>query len=168
VPLVRVRAPAVEVAETLALPPGMHGQVVPLDALPKTVTDARVQFTLLSRELGKEYRIKYGVELRTDIPSLQRMQKHLLDALPDGKIRTSGQAHEVRRHGAFLSEVLARNLGAEWVDVGPSELGYWAMIVPPKTRVWPFARIVRLIAMGDADRDLVNYYAELEHRTHPK
>ena len=35
------------------------------------------------------------------------------------------------------------------------------MIVPPDTRVWPFGRVARLVAMGHKERDLVSYFFEL-------
>ena len=73
-------------------------------------------------------------------------------------------AFEVRRHGAFLSEILARRLDAEWIDISPTELGHWVMIVPPDTRIWPFGRISRHISMGQKERDLVSYFLELTAR----
>jgi hypothetical protein len=63
-----------------------------------------------------------------------------------------------------LSEILARRLDAEWLDISPSELGHWVMIVPPDTRVWPFGRVARLVAKGHRERDLVSYYFELSSR----
>jgi hypothetical protein len=36
--------------------------------------------------------------------------------------------------------------------------------VPPSTRVWPFGRILRLIAMQHNERDLVSYFLELQGR----
>ena len=68
--------------------------------------------------------------------------------------------------GALLSEFLARVLDAEWTDITPTELGYWAMSVPPKggvgdsKRVWPFGRILRFIASGGED-DLVAFFRKL-------
>ncbi len=63
-----------------------------------------------------------------------------------------------------LSEVLARNFGAEWTDIAPSELGYWAMTTPSGHRIWPFGRILRFVLQGYKERDLVSYYLELEAR----
>src|SRR5262249_48746751 len=45
-----------EPAESLSLPPGLHGQPPPRDELPRTLVDARIAFTHLARELGTEYR----------------------------------------------------------------------------------------------------------------
>jgi hypothetical protein len=107
---------------------------------------------------------RHKIDLRTDVASLEVVQAYLRDRFPEGRIQTSEDQLEARRHGAFLTEILARTLGAYWVDVGPSELGYWAMIVPPSTRVWPFGRLQRFITMGHRERDLVSYYLELESR----
>ncbi len=164
--LPRMEPGASEAAETLSLPPGLHGQAAGTDfSLPASVIEARVQFTHLSRELGKEYRLERGIELRTDVAGIEAMQHYLREAYTDRVIQTPQEALEVRKHGAFISEILARTLGAEWTDIGPSELGYWGMIVPPGTRVWPFARVLRLIQMGHKERDLVSYYLELQART---
>ena len=35
------------------------------------------------------------------------------------------------------------------------------MVLPSQVRVWPFGRVLRLIAMGNRERDLVSYYLEL-------
>jgi hypothetical protein len=92
------------------------------------------------------------------------MQSALLETYPDRVVRTADEAHDLRRHGAFLSEVLARRLDAEWLDISPNELGYWVMIVPPDTRVWPFGRVLRFVAKGHKERDLVSYFLELSSR----
>lgn len=126
--------------------------------------EARVQFTLLARELGLDYRLKRGIELRADVSGIEAMQAVLLESFPDHAVKSSDEAYELRRHGALLSEILARRLDAEWLDISPNELGYWVMIVPPDTRVWPFGRVARLIAMGHKERDLVSYFLELQSR----
>ncbi len=158
------QAHAVELAEALSLPPGLHGQPPPRDELPKSVIDARVAFTHMSRELGRDYRQRLRVELRTDTAGIEAMQRYLHDRFADGQIRSREDAYDVRRHGAFLSEILARQLGAYWADIGPSELGYWAMIVGSSLRVFPFGRALRFVQMGHKERDLVSYYLELEGR----
>ena len=63
-------------------------------------------------------------------------------------------AWELRRHGALLSEVIARKLGGTWVDVGPSEPGYWAMLVSPGMRTHPIGRVYRFVSLGQRERDL--------------
>lgn len=153
-----------ELVEHLPLPPGVGAESRTDDALPKSVLEARVQFTLLARELGLDYRLKRGIELRADVSGIEAMQSVLLESFPDHEVRTPEEAYEVRRHGALLSEILARRLDAEWLDITPMDLGYWAMIVPPDTRVWPFGRVARLITMGHRERDLVSYYLELKSR----
>ncbi len=75
------------------------------------------------------------------------------------------------RHGGFLSELVARRLGGTWVDVESRDAGTWAMVVAPRSRpdemmrVWPFGRVLRFVAMGHRERDLVSYYLELEARS---
>jgi hypothetical protein len=153
-----------ELAEHLALPAGLGNERRSLDELPKSVLEARVAFTLLARELGLDYRLKRGIELRADVSGIEAMQSVLLETFPEHAIRTPEDAYELRRHGALLSEILARRLDAEWMDISPNELGYWAMIVPPDTRVWPFGRVARLVEMGHKERDLVSYFFELQSR----
>lgn len=153
-----------EVAENLSLPPGLHGQAVPFDAVPRSVAEARVQFTLLSRTLGRTYRERRGEVLCSDLGGIELMQTTLREHFTVPAIRSAEEAGDVRRHGAFLSEILARTFGAEWVDIAPSELGYWAMATPSGLRLFPFGRILRFILQGD-DRDLVSYYLELEGRS---
>ena len=153
-----------ELAEHLALPAGLGSDGRAFDTLPKSVLEARIAFTLLAREVGLDYRLKRGIELRADVSGLEAMQSVLLESFPEHAIRTAEDAYELRRHGALLSEILARRLDAEWIDISPNELGYWAMIVPPDTRVWPFGRVARLVEMGHKERDLVSYFFELQGR----
>ncbi len=166
------RAPAVprfddeaEAAAALTLPEGLSGVPDPIETLPRTVLDARVQFTFLARELGREYDEQLGVVLRADISGIEAIQRVLLERYKTRSVATPEAAGDIRRHGAFLSEILARSFGAFWVDIGPSDVGYWAMLVPPGTRVWPFGRILRLIAMQHNERDLVSYFLELQARS---
>lgn len=162
--LPRLTGPGNELAEHLSLPPGIAVESSSDSALPRSVLEARIAFTRLSRELGLDYRLKRGIELRADVNGIEAMQAVLLESFHDRSICTKEDAHELRRHGALLSEILARRLDAEWVDISPNELGYWAMIIPPDTRVWPFGRIARLIEMGHKERDLVSYYLEISAR----
>jgi len=153
-----------EAAAALALPEGLSGVPDPIETLPRNVLEARVQFTFLARELGREYDERLGIILRADIAGIEAMQRVLFERYAKRAIGTLEASHDVRRHGAFLSEILARTFGAFWVDIGPSDVGYWAMVVPPSTRVWPFGRILRLIAMQHNERDLVSYFLELQGR----
>ena len=152
-----------ELVETLALPPGLSMDMK-LDGLPRSILEARVQFTLLARELGLDYRLQRNVALRADITGIEVMQAALFESHPDHVVHTPEEAWELRRHGALLAEILSRRLDAEWVDISPNELGDWSMIVPPDTRVWPFGRIARLVQMGHRERDLVSYFFELKSR----
>jgi hypothetical protein len=152
----------VERAESLSLPPGLHGESV--DRTPTNPWEARIYFTQLSRELGRMYRTQFTVELRTDVRSIEILQRNLAERFAGGELRTPDDEREVRIHGAFLSEILARRLGAEWTDLSVSEMGYWAMNVPPGTRVWPIGRVIRFVTMQHRERDLVSYFLELQAR----
>ena len=44
---------------------------------------ARIQFTLLSRELGLDYRLKRGLDLRAEVTGIEAMQAVLVDAFPN-------------------------------------------------------------------------------------
>ena len=96
------------------------------------------------------------------------MQNKLREIFRDGPPRSPVEVAEARRHGALFSEILVRAAGAEWSDISPTELGYWAMTIPPSTRVLPFGKIARFIATISAPRsdgsDLVQYYKEIERR----
>jgi hypothetical protein len=161
----------VERLETLSLPPGMGGGPPPPEERPRTDPSARLACTYLARELGREIRARYGVEAHSDVDGLETAQRFLREELIDGRIRTADELRQVMRQGGFLSELLARRLGARWVDLDSTEPGRWAMLVPSRSRsdevarVWPFARVLRFVAMGHKERDLVSYYLELEGRS---
>ena len=166
--------------ETLSLPAGLQGIPPPsLDEPPRAPPAARLAFTFLTRELGRELRMRHGVELLTDVEGLEIAQRYLREKLTDGRVRTRDDERELMRNGAFLSELLARRLGAFWVDLDSGDSARWAMLIPAgdaggavggalvdyppePTRVWPFARVLRFVAMGHKERDLVSYYLELE------
>ena len=157
-----------EAAEHLSLPQGI---VVPesapeslLEVLPRSVLEARIQFTLLSRELGRIYRSTRGVELRADLSGIEHMQAYLFERFPEHRVEGPDGAREVQLHGAFLSEILSRALDGEWVDITADQLGHWEMMVSPSTRVWPFGRVSRLIVKGQRERDLIAYFLQLQGR----
>ncbi|MEO9141633.1 MAG: hypothetical protein ABI332_05130 [Polyangiaceae bacterium] len=156
-----------ELAESLALPVG--GEAVPEDgSLLRSGLEVRVHFTKLARELGKSYRERFGLELWADIRGIETMQDKLVEMFRDSPPRSPAEVAEARRHGALFSEILVRTLGAEWSDISPTELGYWAMTLPPSTRVLPFGKVARFIASisnpkADA-ADLLAYYREVERR----
>jgi hypothetical protein len=114
----------------------------------------------MSRELGRAYQTR-GIELRTDLEGIEHMQRWLTQRFPTRVVASEDDATEAHCHGAFLSEILVRNLGASWIDVTASDRGYWAMVVPPSTKVHPFGRVLRYIAHGPTERDLVSFYLEL-------
>jgi hypothetical protein len=160
----------IEVVETLSAPAGLRGEPPPPDEPPRSAAAARLACTSLARELGHELRSRHGAVIRTDLDGLEAAQRYLREALVDARVRSADDHREVMRHGAFLSELIARHLGARWVDVASVEAPRWAMLVPSRTRtdevvrVWPFARVLRFVAMGHKERDLVSYYLELELR----
>ena len=140
-----VPAPRVEIVETMVAPPA---------------DTARIRMTELARELARDYRLAYGVTLKTDVESIEVMQRHLQRRFGEGEPANKLE-HELTRHGALLSEILARTLGAYWLDTASPELGRWAMIVPPRTRVWPIGRVYRYFQQGRREGDLVSFYLEL-------
>jgi len=152
-----------EAAAELPLPACLSAAVL-LDSHPTCVLEARVQNTLLARELGLTYRAARGVELRADLSGIEHMQAYLFRRFAGGVVDTPEGAREAQLHGAFLSEILARRLGAEWIDLSAHEPGHWEMVVAPGTRVWPFGRVSRLIVKGHKERDLVSYFLELESK----
>ncbi|MGO9712953.1 MAG: hypothetical protein ACLQBL_29100 [Polyangiaceae bacterium] len=161
--LPRLEPDRVEKAETLSLPEGLRERAGGSED-PKTPLEARIFFTHKTRELGRLYRERYNVELRTDLRSLELLQRHLAEHFEAGEIKSYDDVLELRLHGAFLSELLARRLGAEWTDLAVSEMGYWAMNVPPGTTVWPIGRVIRFVTMQHRERDLVSYFLELQVR----
>jgi len=152
--LVRARRPSHrELVETLE-PPAQSDPI-------------RNATTRLARELGHDYRRWYGTRLVADVTAIDTMQRHLrrrfAGALLDDR-RWPELEVELVRHGALLSEVLARTLGARWVDVS-GQPDNWAMVVPGagvRGRVEPIARMRRFVARGRHEPDLVAFYADLE------
>jgi hypothetical protein len=173
VPASSPRLGDVERIETLSLPAGLQGIPPPaLDEPPRAPPAARLAFTFLTRELGRELRMRHGIDVQTDTEGLELAQRYLREKLTDGRVRTRDDERELMRNGAFLSELLARRLGAFWVDLESTDSARWAMLIPAgearegeyppePTRVWPFARVLRFVAMGHKERDLVSYYLEL-------
>jgi hypothetical protein len=154
-----------EIVESLLLPDGLSEEMLPVGARPTTPDQARIAMTRLSRTLGRDYRLWYGTTLVTNAVAIETMQRHLRRRFDDASSdQRSAQKLEIEltRHGALLSEILARSLGAAWVDVSAEQLGHWAMTVPPNTRVWPIGRVYRFFQQGHREADLVAYYLELE------
>jgi hypothetical protein len=156
--------PKAEVAESLSFPPGLHGHPPPAGERPRTIVDARLAFIYATRTLAREIRLGHGFSLKTTVKGLEQAQAHLSERFPEGHVWTPNDIVDVEKYGAFLSEMLARNLGATWVDIAPAEIGHWSMLVPPGVQVWPFGRILRFVLMGGEERNIVGYYKELEKR----
>jgi hypothetical protein len=153
-----------ELVESLALPLGASESILGLNELPTTGAQARVAMTRLARDLARDYRLWYAKTLRCNVLAVEAMQQHLANRFSGAPIAEPVVAWELRRHGALLSEIIARALDGGWSDIAPSEPGYWAMVVPPATRTWPIGRVYRFVALGNSERDLVSYYLDLEAR----
>ena len=153
-----------EIVESMPLPEGLHEGMLGVGLMPKNPLEARIAMTRVARELARDYRIWYGTTLRTDPMAIEQMQRHLRRRFTEGQAPDPKVALELQRHGALLSEIIARRLGGVWVDVGPSEVGYWAMLVPPSTRIWPIGRVFRFFSLGHREKDLVHYFLELDAR----
>jgi hypothetical protein len=146
--------PRAEVVETMATPEG---------------DDVRVRMTQLARELARDYRLAYSTTLKTDPIAIEAMQRHLRRRVGDAKTeeRRRGLGAELLRHGALLSEILARSLGAQWIETVGEE-SRWSMLVPATTRVWPIGRVYRFFEQGHRESDLVAFYFELERSARPR
>ncbi len=161
----RTRAARSEIVETLPFPAGLDDATLEEGATPTTPAQMRVAMTRQARALGRDYRIWYGTALKTNAMAIEAMQRHLRRRFGDGgsdpktekKLET-----ELTRHGALLSEILARMLGGAWVDVSGDEPGRWAMLLGPNLRVWPIGRVYRFFRQGHREEDLVAFYLELE------
>ncbi len=159
----RVRYEA-EIVESLALPMGASEDILAVGNWPTTPLQARTAMTRLARSLARDFRLWYGTTLRCNVLAVDAMQRHLAQRYAGATLEDPKVVAELQRHGALLSEILARSLGGDWVDIAPTEPGYWAMFVPPATRCWPIGRVYRFLALGQSERDLVSYYLDLEAR----
>jgi len=153
-----------ELVESLPLPTGSTEADLGVNDRPSTPAHARVAMIRLARDLARDYRLWYGKTLRCDVIAIDGMQQHLTQRYAGASITDEPVAWELRRHGALLSEVLARKLGGAWVDVGPSEPGYWAMLLGEDIRTHPIGRVYRFVSLGHRERDLISYFIELEGR----
>jgi hypothetical protein len=153
-----------ELVEGLALPLGAVEEALPVGQWPTTAVQARTAMTRLARSVGRDYRLWYGATLRCNVLAVDAMQRHLMQRYAGATLTDPAVEVELHRHGALLSEIIARALGAEWADIATTEPGYWAMLVPPGTRCWPIGRVYRFLSMGHRERDLVSFYLDLEAR----
>jgi hypothetical protein len=154
-----------ELVEPLALPAGSTEDDLGADDSPATPAQARIAMTRLARDLARDYRLWYGRSLRCDVHAIDAMQQHLRARYAGAAIEDPAVAWELRRHGALLSEIVARALGGAWTDVGSTEPGYWVMTVPPDTRTCPIGRVYRFVSLGRQERDLVGHFLALDDRT---
>lgn len=153
-----------ELVESLALPMGASEDVLAVGDWPTTSIQARTAMTRLARSLARDFRLWYGTTLRCNVLAVDAMQRHLSQRYAGATLEDPKVISELQRHGALLSEIFARALGGDWVDIGPTEPGYWAMFVPPATRCWPIGRVYRFLALGQSERDLVSYFLDIEAR----
>jgi hypothetical protein len=153
-----------ELVESLALPMGASEEILAVGDWPTTPLQVRTAMTRLARSLARDYRLWYGTTLRCNVLAVDAMQRHLAQRFSGTTLSDPKVESELQRHGALLSEILARTLGAEWVDISPTEPGYWAMLVATTTRFWPIGRVYRYVTLGRSERDLVSYYLDIEAR----
>jgi hypothetical protein len=153
-----------ELVESLPLPSGSRESDLGVNVPPSGPSQARVAMTRLARDLARDYRLWYGKTLRCDVIAIDLMQQHLVHRFAGAAITDEAVAWELRRHGALLSEILARKLAGTWLDVGPSEPGYWSMLLGTQTRTHPIGRVYRFVSLGQRERDLISYFIDLEER----
>lgn len=154
-----------EIVESLALPYGASEEMLDERATPRAPLLARIAMTRLARALGRDYRLWYGATLETDVFGLDGMQRHLRRRSADGPTGAKQRLDledELTRHGALLSEILARAFGAEWEDLSSNDPREWTMVVPPGIAVQPIGRVHRFVTKGREEPDLVAFYTGLE------
>lgn len=157
-----------EIVETLPLPSGAREEMLAVGGFPHTALEMRIAMTRFSREVGRDYRLFYGTTLKADVLAIDAMQRHLRRRFADGAVDEQHARQleaELTRHGALLSEILARSLGAQWVDFASPQPGHWAMTIAPDLRVWPVGRVYRFFRQGHREADLVAFYIDLETRS---
>lgn len=156
-----------EIVETLPLPSDAQEEMLAVGGFPRTALEMRIAMTRFSREVGRDYRLFYGTTLKADLLAIDAMQRHLRRRFADGAVDENHARQleaELTRHGALLSEILARSLGAQWVDFASEQPGHWAMVIAPDLRVWPVGRVYRFFRQGHREADLVAFYIDLETR----
>ena len=162
--LPKLGGPDDELAEHLALPAGLGADARALDVA------AEVGPRGARRVHAARARARARLPPQARHRAARRRERHRGDAVraprvvPRSRIRTArtptSSAATVRSSARSSRDVSTPSGSTS----RPSELGYWAMIVPPDTRVWPFGRVARLVEMGHKERDLVSYFFELQGR----
>jgi hypothetical protein len=164
-PALQERSAGPEIVESLALPYGSSEEMLDERTTPRDPLLARIAMTRIARAIGRDYRLWYGTTLETDVFAIDGMQRHLrrrfVDARASAKQRAELEA-ELTRHGALLSEILARALGAEWTDLSSEDPREWTMVVPPDVVAQPIGRVHRFFRKGHEEPDLVAFYTDLE------
>jgi hypothetical protein len=150
-----------EIVESLALPEGTHDSDLGRYDLPTTPQQARIAMTRLARDLARDYRLRHGKVLRCDVLAIETMQQRLL-RLASASIHDREVGWQLRRHGALLSEIFARVLGGEWVDISNKEAAYWMMRVGPDVRTRPIGCVFQFVSAGSRAADLVGHFMELK------
>lgn len=150
--------------EALPLPPGLHEGMLPQGVRPVGAEQVRIGIVRLARELARDYRIAYGVMLRTEAASIEHLQRHLLghagEALA-GRVDARTLAPEIVRHGVALGEILVHALGASWLDLSGDQPSAWQMMVPPSNIACPVARVHRFLLQRNREQDLVAFFLQL-------
>jgi hypothetical protein len=144
-----------ELVEHLSEPPSAGGDPA------RDPSWMRIAMTRMARELGQSYRLRRGAVLRADVMAIDAMQRHLVQRLEAAGGRIAAVAHEVMGHGALLSEIFARRLGARWLTVRSEKPVDWEMQIGP-ARLRPFDRVQRFLREAHRERDLVAVYVDLE------
>lgn len=130
------------------------------DITPRSPFEARIAHTQLSRSLGKTYRERWGLVLRTDRSSVILMQRILGVRFPSPAIRTTTEAADVVAHGALLSEFLVRRYAARWVATDGHDVANWTLATETGAAVKPFRRVLDFV-LGRGGRDVVSLADEL-------
>jgi hypothetical protein len=149
----------------MRLPAGAAEDMLAPGELPEGPFAARIAMTRLSRELGRAYRHRYAVSLTVDSMGIERMQCHLLRRLSEARLdEKTGPSFEdeLTHHGAFLSEILARRLGAEWLELGDAHPTDWTMRVGRGVRIWPVWRVHNFLRQPwDGHGALLDFYEHM-------
>jgi len=156
------RRPA-EKVESLSLPDGLREEMLPVGAPPVGPQQARIWLIRLARDLARDYRTWYGVELRDDAPAIEWMQRHLSAAAePLSRRDPKAVARELVRHGLLLGELLVRTLGATWIDLSGDRPGAWELFVPSAETLNPIVRVQRFMQQGIRESDLIALFLDLD------
>ena len=159
----RARRAPPESVESLSLPDGLREEMLAIGTAPRGALQARIWLVRVARELARDYRIRYGLELRTDAASIERVQRNLSSVVqPQGRSDAKALAREVARHGLWLGEVLARMLGATWLELSGDRPGTWEVFAPPGETFNPILRVQRFLNDGTRGKDLVALFLDLD------